>query len=59
MGGFKWFYVVLDGLSVVRAFWWIKMVLDGFSSHLYLAGEKVQHIPNLISFDIKRLSHHL
>ena len=59
MVGFKWFYVVLDGLSVFRAFRLFKMVLDGFSSYLYLAGEKVQHIPNLISFDIKRLSHHL
>ena len=35
------------------------MVSDGFSSCLYLAGEKVKHMLNLISFDIKRLSHHL
>ena len=35
------------------------MVSDGFSSYLYLAGEKVKHMLNLISFDIKRLSHHL
>ena len=44
------------------------MLLGGLRSFLgflvvpcyfYLDGEKVQHMLHLISFDIKRLSHHL
>ena len=52
LGGFRWFKMLLGGL---KWFLWFLVV----PSYLYLAGEKVQHMLNLISFDIKRLSHHL
>ena len=51
--------MVLDSLRVaVDVF---EVVVDGFMSFhvLELTGEKVQHMLNLISFDIKRLSHPL
>ena len=51
--------MVLDSLRVaVDVF---EVVVGGFMSFhvLELTGEKVQHMLNLISFDIKRLSHPL